>query len=289
MEFKIDERAEQTSKIRKGTCCQICGRPIEAYDNIVKADGGCKGGTIYAHRECCVKHNYSTEFFRKRHKETYSGFQFGCEFETNSRTTAEQRLQLFAWYGILCTSDCTVSEEFKGGIVQGLHGIKDYLNGINKIIDIATGDNIGTHANVSLNSWTMRDIYAMQFYSNRLFAPLADAIDRLTDYDRDNIFGRDFGAFREYTTHNFVHGYWLCIKPDPEHNTGCLEFRISKYRNTEQYAHLLMLYKEWCLIIDKTLLKGEHDPDKAAQRMIHALELHKNGLAKYQYRERNTK
>ena len=104
--------------------CQICGREIYPYQEIVSADGGCKGSIIYAHKTCCKKRDYSYENLVENHKPTDCGFQWGVEFETNSRTTFKKRLQLYSWYKLICTSDCTVTEEFKSGINKGLHGAK---------------------------------------------------------------------------------------------------------------------------------------------------------------------
>ena len=116
---------------REGIKCQICGAKISKYDfvflNVVKADGGCKGSVIYAHLGCCEKRNYSYKNLVKNKKKTYSGFQWGSEFEVNDNTTPEQRLQLFSWYKLICTHDSTVAEEFKSGINQGLHGTKNIL------------------------------------------------------------------------------------------------------------------------------------------------------------------
>lgn len=280
-------RANLMAEYREGIKCQICGEKLTSADfvcaNVAKADGGCKGSVIYAHKGCCVKRNYSFKNNVENKKKTYSGFRWGSEFEINENTSYEQRLQLFSWYKLICTSDCTVMEEFKSGINQGLHGTKKYLEGIEKIINIAEGDNCGTHANVSLGTW---DIYKMDLIrrgSSDLFKPLAQAIANLPIEKRIEIFGRDFGNHREYCEAIFVHGHWLAIKDN------CLEFRISRYRNSTQYAHLLMLYKEFCLVIDKIFLSEpcEYNAKKAGKKMVDLLNKHAEGKANYQREERN--
>lgn len=281
-------KANLTSEFREGIKCQFCGEKISPFDflmqNVVKADGGCKGSVIYAHLECCDKKNYSYKNLVRNRKKTYSGFQWGSEFETNDETTNEQRLQLFSWYKLVCTHDCTVAEEFKSGINQGLHGTKKYLEGIEKIIDISSGANCGTHANVSLASWENSSAMSWVYnYSTTLFRPLAQAIRNLPEQKRIEIFGRDFGDYRHYTEEEFEHGDWLQIK------NNCLEFRISRYRNATQYSHLLMLYKEFCLVIDKIFLANPctETAIQTANKMVVLLNKHSQGKATYQRKERN--
>lgn len=279
------ERASEISKVRTGTRCKICGEPITASDfannNVISTEGGCLGGVIYGHRECCKKREYSYEHLVRNKKATYSGVQFGVELESNDITTAEQRLYLYACYGLVCTSDCTVSEEFKSGINQGLHGIKKYFEGIEKVIDIASGENCGSHVNISLAKWN--NTVDIQAYAEELFSPLVRAIKALPLSVRCEIFGRDFGAYREYTEKYFEHGDWLQIKGK------CLEFRISRYRNATQYSHLIMLYAEMCKAIDSLFLNNPtyHTAYITARKLVSLLNNHVNGKAKYQRAERN--
>lgn len=279
------ERANEISKVREGTKCKICGQPITAEDfrnyNVVSTEGGCLGGIIYGHRECCKKRDYSYEHLVRNKKATSSGVQAGWELETNDETTAEQRLYLYACYGLVCTHDCTVSEEFKSGINQGLHGIKKYFEGIEKVIDISSGDNCGSHVNISLASWdNTSKIYE---YSEELFSPLAKAIKALDSAKRVEIFGRDFGSYREYTEKWFEHGDWLQIK------SKCLEFRISRYKNATQYSHLIMMYAEMCKAINTILLANpnEYTAHLTAKKLVKILNTHADGKAKYQRAERN--
>ena len=283
--LKQKDRASEISKVRAGTRCKICGEPITAEDfmnnDVISTDGGCLGGVIYGHAHCCEKREYSYEHLVRNKKATYTGVQFGVELETNDTTTAEQRLYLYACYGLVCTSDCTVSEEFKSGINQGLHGIKKYFEGIEKVIDIANGDNCGSHINISLAKWNnTSEIYE---YKVELFRPLAKAIASLTEAKRIEIFGRDFGSYRRYEEYEFEHGDWLQIK------SKCLEFRISRYKNAIQYSHLIMLYAEWVKVIDSVFLANPNckTAEAAAKKMIRLLNLHAEGRAKYQYSERN--
>ena len=283
--LKQTDRASEVAKVRAGTKCRICGEPITVEDyksgNVISTDGGCLGSIIYGHKDCCVKRSYSYEHLVRNKKATYTGVQFGVELESNDTTTAEQRLYLYACYGLVCTSDCTVSEEFKSGINQGLHGIKKYFEGIEKVIDIASGDNCGSHINISLAKWN--DTSEIYQYRVELFRPLVKAIAELSEAKRCEIFGRDFGDYRRYDEYNFEHGDWLQIK------SKCLEFRISRYRNATQYSHLIMLCAEWVKVIDSVFLKNPsyETANATAKKMIHLLQLHADGKAKYQYSERN--
>lgn len=283
--LKQKERANEQSKLREGTKCKICGMPITAEDfrnyNVVSTDGGCLGSIIYGHAHCCVKRDYHYEHLVRNKKATYSGVQFGCELETNDTTTAEQRLYLYACYGLVCTSDCTVEEEFKSGINQGLHGIKKYFEGIEKVINIADGDNCGSHINISLAKW--HNTSAIQDRAEEIFAPLAEFMSRLSEDKMTEIFGRGFGSFRKYTETCFEHGYWLQIKEK------CLEFRISRYKNATQYSHLIMLFAEMCKAIDTIYLAepNGYTAHLTAKKLVKLVEAHASGKAKYQRAERN--
>lgn len=283
--LKQTDRASEISKVRAGTKCRICGEPITAEDfrnyDVISTDGGCLGGVIYGHRHCCEKRSYSYEHLVRNKKATYSGVQFGVELETNDTTTAEQRLYLYACYGLVCTSDCTVSEEFKSGINQGLHGIKKYFEGIEKVIDIASGENCGSHVNISLAKWNNTDL--ISYRAEYLFKPLAQYMATLPVDTMEAVFGRGFGDYREYTERGFYHGHWLQIKDT------CLEFRISRYRNAKQYSHLIMLYAEMVKTIDSIYLNNPsiRTASEAGEKLVKLLKKHINGEAKYQYAERN--
>lgn len=280
---KEGKKTMEKAKIRKGTFCKICGNEILPTDGIVKAEGGCLGGVIYAHRECACYGDsiasYSHEELKEHHKETYSGFRFGCEFETNTHTTPEQRLQLYAWYGLRCTHDCTVTNEFKSGIVNGLHGLKTMLNGISSIIDIASGDNVGTHINASLTTWNNNTLCKIRANATEIFKPLLEIMKS----DRQNcinVFGRYFGDYRAYDTIQFMHGDAICIK------SNCIEYRISKYQSTQQYFFLVAMIKEFTLIIDK-FIQGKINAIQASRQIVKAYQRRINGTAKYMSAERN--
>lgn len=273
----------EKSKLRKGTFCKICGYEIFPSDEIVKADGGCLGGVIYAHRDCACYGDsiasYSHEELKEHHKETYSGFRFGCEFETNTHTTPEQRLQLFAWYGLRCTHDCTVTNEFKSGIINGLHGFKTMLNGISNIIDIASGDNVGTHINASLTSWDNDALCKVRANATMIFSPLLIALKNRRN-DCIEIFGRYFGDYRAYDTVQFMHDDAICIK------SNCIEYRLAKYQSTQQFFFLVAMIKEFTLIIDK-FIKGKINALQTGKQILKAFERRVNGTARYMTAERN--
>lgn len=273
----------EKSKLRKGTFCKICGNEILPHDEIVKADGGCLGGVIYAHRECACYGDsiasYNHEELKEHHKETYSGFRFGCEFETNTHTTPEQRLQLFAWYGLRCTHDCTVTNEFKSGIINGLHGFKTMLDGISNIIDIASGENVGTHINASLTGWDEIAMIKVKENATTIFKPLLEMMYN----DRENcikVFGRFFGDYRTYDVYSFRHGSAICIK------SNCIEYRIAKFQNTKQFFFLVAMIKEFTLYIDK-FIKGKDNATQTAKKLVKAYQRRINGTAKYMSVERN--
>ena len=253
----VPQTSQKTQK------CVFCGGTfIPGFHNPIKVKLNEKGTKyIYAHSNCCQKHEYSFKNNDKRNKTPKNGFLHGEEFETNTVTTNEQRALLKAKYGLICTSDCTVQEEFKSSINGGLRGVKEYLHGISEIIDIKNGNNIGTHANVSIASWSNTNssfqnyiyddngIYSYLEIQKKLFAPLSRAVRYVDVNTRKKLFGRSFGSYRCYSDSSFCHGDWLAIKPN------CLEFRLSKFHDVNQYFHLLCFYKEVCETIDKMFVQ----------------------------------
>lgn len=268
-----------TSEIREGTRCQFCGEKIINGEDFIHCNGGAKGSIIYGHRDCAREYSYHERYnTNRKHIKTLSGFCWGAEFETNQATTEEERLYLYANYGLICTADCTVTEEFISPIIQGLHGGKKYLEGIYKVLDIANGDNVGTHLNFSLAKWSGISI-----------AEYGDCLDELADYMRYNlthnqlveVFGRGFSTYAEFTDYNYVHGKWLNLG----HN-GRVELRLAKFKNVQQYFYLACMCKEWALIIDD-YIEGKFNCEKTGKRLIKALNNRLSGKAKYMRPERN--
>ena len=269
--------------------CQFCGQEILSWQSMVSADGGCKGSVIFAHEDCCHKRAYSFKNNNEHHKPTDCGFQWGAEFETNSRTSLAQRLQLWSWYKLICTDDCTVNEEFKSSINKGLHGVKDMLDGIQEIVDISSGENCGTHANVSLENWDNYTMVKIHNYALQIFSPLANYLKEHTA-DTIEVFGRDFGSYREFSTNSFQHGDWLNIK------SKCLEFRLAKFQNTQQYFYLLAMLKEMCLALNNFIKSysgyssiDSRNANKVGNKLVKIFQKRVNGTATYMSRERNTK
>ena len=267
--------------------CQFCGQEI--YNYMVSADGGCKGSVIFAHEDCCRKRGYSFKNINEHHKPTDCGFQWGGEFETNSRTSLAQRLQLWSWYKLICTEDATVNEEFKSSINKGLHGVKDMLDGIQEIIDISSGENCGTHANVSLENWDDCTMEKIHNYAYQIFSPLANYLKEHT-VDTIMVFGRDFRNYCRYSTQRFEHGYWLNIKDN------CLEFRLAKFQNTQQYFYLLAMLKEMCLVLNNFIksysgynIIDTRNASKVGNKLVKIFQKRVNGTATYMSRERNAK
>jgi len=273
----------ETALPRNGTKCQFCGLPITNRD-FITCDGGAKGSIIYAHRGCCDIGHYSLCKPDTYRKPTYSGFQWGCEFETNDYLTEQQRLFLWANYKLYSTRDGTVTEELKSLRNQGLHGVKTYLQGIYKVVDIKSGDTVGTHATVSLAHWNSRTATNIQRYGYNLFKDLAYWLNsNITECEE--LFGRYFDDdFYQYTDDDFVKYYWLRIRQN-----GSLEFRIAKFQSVEQYSKMLCLLKEFCLIIERDFLSNccQQSARKASQNIMKALIKHVDKKANYFRPERN--
>lgn len=298
MKIYKNENENGKSALRVGTHCKFCGRPILAGERFVTADGGACGSVVYAHETCCHMRGYSFEEVEIMHKGTYSGFCWAGELETMTSTTFQERTTMRANYGVVCTSDSTVTEEFKMPIMCGLHGAKAFLNGVGNFIDLKHGDKVGTHINFSLSSWwhleqvnrygemvtlpvpnaginlRRADIY-------NIYVELAHYLRReLTSEERAQIFGRDFSEYSRYTDELFRHGDFLCIKDT------CLELRIAKYQSTQQYVHLIALCKIWALLIDE-VMHFTKTPEQAIKGIKKSIQNHLHGKATYQRPERN--
>lgn len=268
---------EQT-KLRYGTRCQFCGELILDNDYIT-CHGGALGNVIYAHQDCCQKHNYSYKNDNTFHKRTQSGFAYGVEWETNTITTDEERLFLRACYGLICTSDCTVAEEFKSPITYGLHGVKTIVEGISKVIDIYNGENCGSHINFSLGEWEY-DFMAKINAHTIILQEYARFIYSLSVEQRIQLFGRDFTNYSMYSDSIFEHGYFIALKPFG------FELRIARAKNLIQFTNLLMYCKEFALIFNDAF--NNKISDTLAIKRLKTLTInHLNGRAKYQSESRN--
>lgn len=275
----------EVAKVRAGTHCKFCGRPIVAGEQFFSADGGALGSVIYGHTDCAVRLSYYHKNTDTAHIGTYSGFRWGAEFETMDRTTKEERLQLKAWYDLDCTSDASVSEEFKSPIINGIHGVKKYLEGIEKIIDIANGDDCGTHLNFSLSAWDDENLRENGVLD--IFEILAPRIkNHFSKDDRVSVFGRDFCYYAKYTDVRFLHDGNEGIYDFIGVHHHRIEIRLARYRNVTQYSHLIMLAKVWALEIQK-FIDGTQTARESALKMEKAMQKHINGKATYQRPERN--
>ena len=280
------KNAEKEATVREGTRCQFCGKPIRMpiLSSFISVPVNSNGGRVYAHVGCTRIRDYGYKNDDRFHVPTGSGFCYGVEWESDVLFDPQTALMLRYRYGLVPTSDCSIDgAEYKSPIINGLHGVKDTVDGIATALDLANaGDEVGHHCNVSLAEWTERNIDIRLFESVRETLEAAlDAIIALPASERVRVFGRDFV-------------YYATARVGEEHtctfhlHRNRIEFRLTKYRNTMQFCDVLRWLRE-IVNICQSVMVGKITEKIACKQARRSVEKLVNGTATYQSKARNQK
>ena len=280
------KNAEKEATVREGTRCQFCGEPIRMpiSSSFISVPVNSNGGRVYAHVGCTRVRNYGYKNDDRFHVPTGSGFCYGVEWESDVLYDPQTALMLRYRYGLVPTSDCSIAgAEYKSPIINGLHGVKDTVDGIATALHLAdASDDVGHHCNVSLAEWTERNIDIRLFDSVRETLQSAlEAIIALPASERVRVFGRDFVYYadaRVGAEHTCTfHLHWNRI-----------EFRLAKYRNTMQFCDVVRWLKE-IVNICQAVMVGKITEKIACKQARRSVEKLVNGTATFQASERNQK
>jgi len=294
------------AKIRIGTFCRKCGKQItgtKGIDYIAIPTKGC-GETRYTCNECANNDtrngssSYNDEVDNLIGLETKSKMQIAVEWEcaykyngtnvngVHLETQEEINAYMASQYHLLPTHDCTVDCEYKEERRTSLHGYKNRIQGISEIVDL-TASNCGHHINISRTTWDNRFARILKANSEKLFAPLSYYMKE-NRYLTERVFGRYFTNYAEFTSISFTHGYWLNIRNDTFKNECCLEFRLAKFNNVNQYFYLMNMCKEIMLLVDQ-FCKDDYfnDIDETANELIELFKKYATGKALCMRSERN--
>jgi len=258
---------------RIGTFCRKCGEQItgeKGIDFIEIPTKGC-GETRYTCMKCANHdksgrngwESYGDKVNDLIGLETKSEMQIAVEWECRYKWTGidingyhlETREEINAYmasqYHLLPTHDTTVDCEYKESRRRSLHGYKNRIQGISETVNLSD-PSCGHHINISKTSWNNNFYYRLEENSQKLFEPLANYL-----YDNENetkqVFGRYFKQWCEYSNDTFEHGKWLNIRNDRERNETCLEFRLAKFQDVNQFFYLMNFCKELMLKVDECI------------------------------------
>ena len=298
----------EKAKKRIGTFCRYCKKDLSCleHDEYITIPTKGFGAERYVCKECANNdhkgrggwESYNDEVDTVIGLETKSKMQFAIEYEceyneyvTVNGITMYNPIEINAYmasqYHLLPTHDSTVGCEFKEERRRSLHGYKQRIQGISETVNL-TPSNCGHHINISKTTWDNRKYQFLQMYSRNLFAPLANFLYENKDLTK-KVFGRDFSGWCEYSDVTFKHGYWLNIRNNHEKNECCLEFRLAKFHDVDQFFYLINFCKDVMLLVDEFLNNDELDADEVGLEIVGIFKKYASGNALCMRKERNAK
>lgn len=229
-----------TSKKRIVTCDR-CGKKDLTY-KMVRAKNG-----KYICKNCMEVKSYLTRNESKIGRPTKAGWTFGFEFECIPNNQESSAVLVGNKYRFVPTRDGSLAfggVEFKTPIISGRSSLRRMFETADKMVRFSDSS-CGQHINIGNSTWmNERAIRGIKNCSNELFGPLAVYM-----YDNRRatvkVCGRYFKSYCNYDS-RYQHGSWLNLDHDNR-----VEFRISKFKNPEQYYNLTNMWVEMLDYIHK--------------------------------------
>lgn len=276
----------ETAKVRGGTKCKCCGREFATHERLRPIKTHTKTCAVaYVCNECVTHMRYGADLTNKAiigGKLTSGNYRFAVEIEAMYRdeNILETDAFLAANYGIQPSQDSTVDVEYHMVNRVSFHGLKDFMQGINEVVEL-TAEECGHHINISKNSWTAGDMGAIRRNGIKLFRELASYMETHNE-DTVRLFGR---GFNPWCTNNnyYMHGSWLNLD-----NTFHMEFRLPHYSDANQFFYCTMFCRDIVDIVDKWL-NDEISTQKASNIMVKKFITYADNKAACQRAERNKK
>lgn len=282
---------KKTEKIvRKMKPCSVCGTLISP----MTAKKNQKGKLIC--ENCLRVKSYSTKNNNKLYKPSSTHKTYGFEFEAipkHKKTGYDGHVEMVtSKYGIIPTSDCSLAAggiEYKTPTINGLRGVRHMFNDVNSMVSFRSRS-CGQHINIGdsehINSEAMNRI---RNYKHKLFDNLTEYMIRHSD-EVERVCGRNFCHFASTNT-QYIHGSWLNLD-----NNNRIEFRISKFKNPDQYFELTNMWTEMVDCIIKNFLmkysnvgsysvyttRNRHNAEITSKKMIKIFQKYAAGNAKCQ-------
>lgn len=264
-------KVKRLYEIPKEKLCCKCGR-------IVKENQYEKIGEKFLCKNCASIKCYSTKNDKVMNKPTKSGKTYGFEFECVCDKNNRNFVTAQNW-GLIPTSDGSLpygGVEFKTPTYNGLRGIRKVFNTMNSKVDFSDY-RCGQHINIGDKNWLNSE--NMQIIRENRTAIFNKLRIYMFNHPKqtEKVVGRTFGNYRNNDM-SMVHGSWINL----EHNNR-IEFRMSKFVNTEQYFGLTMMWTEMIDAVIKNVLKksgSERDAGclKASDELVEIFKKHYNSL-----------
>ena len=175
---------------------------------------------------------------------TADGITMSIELESMGRSTHARAYLVKNKF--MATSDCTVDIEYKSPIYYSECAIAKIMGGVeymdkNEDYEFSVNNEhcgIHTHFGFYDNRF---DFTSLSFYYRSLFEPLCNAVDSLTDSQREAIFGRTYEHYNRRCNFSYanMHENWINIQH--EHT---LEIRMPRFNNADDYMRFLKCFKK---------------------------------------------
>lgn len=288
--YKMTEKREEKRK-KFVAHCDVCGKLMDndAFGWIAFQPKS-RGTKAYICPSCMRVHGYYSKQEKIRWgTSNANSFTFGFEFEIIPRTKASHALLISRDYGMLATSDCSISVyggvEFKSLVYDSLNGVKQIFRTIseNMVFNDEYYDHMGTHVHIGHGTRYTWDFYNWLYdYDYELFDTLGEKLMNNPDLCQD-VFGRALTSYANWPCNYQDHASFINIA-----NRSNLEFRILQFNDPTQYFWAVCLCKEFV----KALLDGfekNTDPSRVGKKLVKLFDKHCKGLMNYQRPERNSK
>ncbi len=273
----------EVSKLRIGTKCKCCGKPITNWDYIQTSTKSCN--VAYVCSDCIKHREYGSDLQNKdiiAGKLTSGQYRFAIEIEANyfpGTDIVATDAYLAAQWGLQPSRDCTVDVEYHMTNKVNFHGLKDFVQDVANHV-VLDASNCGHHINLSKITWTASDMERIRWHKSELFSELLETMVNQKEATK-NLFGRYFSDYCDSSI-SCHHGDWLNLD-----KTYHIEFRLPHFVNANQFFYCSNFCRDIIDILDK-YLNNEFDESKASEKMVHRFNVYANGKATCQRKERNT-
>ena len=146
----------------------------------------------------------------------------------------------------MATSDCTVDIEYKSPIyysecpISKIVGGVEYMDKNPNYRFSVNNENCGIHTHFGFYD-NHFNFTRLAIHYEELFKPLCDAVDSLTDSQRESIFGRSYEGYASKCRFNYPdrHENWINIQ-----HRYTLEIRMPRFTSAVQYMRFLKTFKK---------------------------------------------
>lgn len=245
--FRSNPQRSQNGRPTSGHCIE-CGTvtSLERGGKRVTIPSQKNGVWVCSnHRGKKNLHDYSDENPIRVGKGNADGISISVELEAMGLSTSARAY--FVKNNFLPTYDSTVDIEYKSPIYTSelplakIVGAIEYMNNSSNYDFSVNNENCGIHTHYGFidNHYDFRKLYT---HYKLLFEPLNTLInDRLSDSQREEIFGRDFEHYNRSLDFRFPdrHENWINIQ-----HRYTLEIRMPRFTSASQYMRFLKTFKK---------------------------------------------